>query len=1226
VALLSQKTSFNLLHCVQIHVLLNYACVYVLLNLCNGSEIIQIPVYRQFISCVTRYAIFLVVAVFLFVPLGYATAGINQKINFQGKLVNSSGLNVSDGNYDVVFTLYDDPSAGSTIWTETWNSGTSQVSVTDGIFRVALGTHSSMASVDFNQDALYLGVKVGADSEMTPRIRFTSVPYAFVAKTVVDDALDFAQLKDQLNLDASTTITADNAEVFTISNTGTGNSFVVEDMANDTTPFVINSSGLVGIGDSSPDATLNILSTTEQLRLDYDDSNYASFTVNSSGDLAIDLFDASANRTLSIANSDATYTTSLSVEGDLTVSGGDLFLTPQASSSSTTKGTLYYDSDDDNLYVYANGGWVDLTVQGGASDWTLSGGVIYPTADTTDFVLGGASLASSIFSVDESAGVFLFGGDQSANPTLRFEATDSDTADFGFNTNDAFYFTGGYVGIGDTSPLASLDIGGGALTYVDGINDLLVADDIEIEDDLFVTDDVTIAGGSVTLSSATNFDLATNASALTFETDLLVLDTTNDGIDVTTGASTTDALDFTLGSLTTATGFDIDVNALTTGDAINVTSTSTGLTSGSLIDLYWNPSGTTTATSDLFKIDIGSSGVVGNLFALYDNGSDLFEVSQSQIKSALPHLFAASGDVSVAHDLLFTNQSASFIKSDGPLTLVSGEIYENLDLTLKAYGTGNIVLSGSGLELEAGEDIIFDSNDAGDTYMDFDSTNDRIRFYIDGTEEVRFQDATGDATNSITANRTISAGNDFDIAETYPTFDENLKAGELVMIDSEGSTNDISSLVKRAITNSGKSVLGVVSTSPGFTMGANSFFSDFCKDVRNSGVESVLRDYENSLIATESSTTSEEDFLIKSEIGAKVENKRKIAQACFAAKQVLVALSGRIPVLVDRQNGDIVAGDLLTVSKTDPGRAMKATGSGWIVAKALEDIKPGGDSVMAYVTSFWYEGDVTSLIRDTNVQVDQNKLSLAYFSDKLTEIDGVGAEVSVRLNAIEDIGIKLASESGQLVQSLASMSARLTQIENSFNSWQDILGASSDLAGSDINSDLSEASDSAYIVDNEFTTFDADILGTLTAGLIKIGGVSGNEINTNVGNLSVQSHGEYGIDFVGGKLTIDIYGNLETTGGVKSKKTTTGEIVIDSASSDASPVGQAIIPQGKSELIVENELVDENSKIFITVVSGNTGGSGISVTSKSQGRFVLKMGVLSDKDTFVDYLIVSVGE
>ena len=42
---------------------------------------------------------------------------------------------------------------------------------------------------------------------------------------------------------------------------------------------------------------------------------------------------------------------------DVTITGGELTLSSQASSASTTEGTLYYDSDDDQLKVYANGKW-----------------------------------------------------------------------------------------------------------------------------------------------------------------------------------------------------------------------------------------------------------------------------------------------------------------------------------------------------------------------------------------------------------------------------------------------------------------------------------------------------------------------------------------------------------------------------------------------------------------------------------------------------------------------------------------------------------------------------------------------------------------------------------------------------------------------------------------------------------------------------------------------------
>jgi len=105
----------------------------------------------------------------------HAATGIFHQINFQGKLVNTNGTNVTDGSYSIVFSIYTVASGGSNIWTETQS-----VTVTNGIFQVNLGSVTTLpGSVDFNTDNIFLGMKVGADAEMTPRIQFTAVPQAF---------------------------------------------------------------------------------------------------------------------------------------------------------------------------------------------------------------------------------------------------------------------------------------------------------------------------------------------------------------------------------------------------------------------------------------------------------------------------------------------------------------------------------------------------------------------------------------------------------------------------------------------------------------------------------------------------------------------------------------------------------------------------------------------------------------------------------------------------------------------------------------------------------------------------------------------------------------------------------------------------------------------------------------------------------------------------------------
>ena len=113
-----------------------------------------------------------------------AATGIYKTINFQGKVVNSDGTNVADGDYDFVFSLYTVDTAGSAVWTES-RTTVNQVTVTDGVFRVALGEVTTLpGSIDFNTDNIYLGINFNSDGEMTPRVRFTAVPYAFNALKV----------------------------------------------------------------------------------------------------------------------------------------------------------------------------------------------------------------------------------------------------------------------------------------------------------------------------------------------------------------------------------------------------------------------------------------------------------------------------------------------------------------------------------------------------------------------------------------------------------------------------------------------------------------------------------------------------------------------------------------------------------------------------------------------------------------------------------------------------------------------------------------------------------------------------------------------------------------------------------------------------------------------------------------------------------------------------------
>ena len=125
-----------------------------------------------------------------FLAPAQAATGINQQISFQGKLVNSSGVNIPDGVYNLEFKIYQDGTnqgVGSTLkWTEDYLVSASQgVQITAGTFQVNLGSITAFSGIDWNQNTLWLSMNVGGtastvswDGEMKPYVRLTSVPYA----------------------------------------------------------------------------------------------------------------------------------------------------------------------------------------------------------------------------------------------------------------------------------------------------------------------------------------------------------------------------------------------------------------------------------------------------------------------------------------------------------------------------------------------------------------------------------------------------------------------------------------------------------------------------------------------------------------------------------------------------------------------------------------------------------------------------------------------------------------------------------------------------------------------------------------------------------------------------------------------------------------------------------------------------------------------------------------
>lgn len=145
----------------------------------------------------------------------FAATGTFKQINFQGKVVTkTTGVNVADGSYTFVFSLYTVSSAGTNIWTES-----KSVTVTNGIFQTLLGDTTALpGSVDFNTDNLYLGINFNGDGEMSPRVRFTAVPQAFNALKVA--GLTVTDTTGTLTIPNGTTIAFSGANDVTFTTSG----------------------------------------------------------------------------------------------------------------------------------------------------------------------------------------------------------------------------------------------------------------------------------------------------------------------------------------------------------------------------------------------------------------------------------------------------------------------------------------------------------------------------------------------------------------------------------------------------------------------------------------------------------------------------------------------------------------------------------------------------------------------------------------------------------------------------------------------------------------------------------------------------------------------------------------------------------------------------------------------------------------------------------------------
>jgi hypothetical protein len=160
-------------------------------------------------------------------------AQIPQTMSYQGVLADADGNPVADGTVSLTFKLYEVATGGTALWEETQN-----VEVSNGIFNAILGSVNKL-NLPFDKQ-YWLGVTVGQDAEMTPRITLTASPYSLGAiATVTEPVKGQGFVIRDANGNVTHTLQVDG----TVVHAGTGTFAGIQVTAQDTAMTIQSKSG-----------------------------------------------------------------------------------------------------------------------------------------------------------------------------------------------------------------------------------------------------------------------------------------------------------------------------------------------------------------------------------------------------------------------------------------------------------------------------------------------------------------------------------------------------------------------------------------------------------------------------------------------------------------------------------------------------------------------------------------------------------------------------------------------------------------------------------------------------------------------------------------------------------------------------------------------------------------------------------------------------------------------
>lgn len=376
------------------------------------------------------------------------------KINYQGRLTDTAGNPKPDGQYNMTFRLYSVATAGSAVWTETYDT-TNRVTLTGGQFNVQLGSLTALSPSVFTSQPLYLeiefptpatatcstaGCAAYTEGPMTPRQTLASSAYAMNADTIDGyDSSSFAVLGN------NTTFTSGNLFKPTTNSTS---AFGVQKSDGTSLFNVDTSGGGVAMGSAATAATTVGYVPSGSGSTPTPTDNNGTFILINSGSTGgpILTINAGYNTTEASPNNKckvAIYTDNAGKPGTLVASSGAVALQPGPGGSATAVTSVP----------------LSATLAANTNYWlvALTNGIANGNIMADDSANGQASLMGSMPYNN---------GFPTTAPTPL--STSTDTMDLtityaGPMKSVASLTSTGGVGIGTTAPTATLETDGSAL-------------------------------------------------------------------------------------------------------------------------------------------------------------------------------------------------------------------------------------------------------------------------------------------------------------------------------------------------------------------------------------------------------------------------------------------------------------------------------------------------------------------------------------------------------------------------------------------------------------------------------------------------------------------------------------------------------------------------------------------------------------------------------------------